>query len=96
MADEKTLASRREFLKTGGALLVAGAALSNESCAPIFLPGKKFSGTSDQHGVIIIGTGFGASVAATELASAFPALDILMLERGVFFTSQDRTPTPGF
>ncbi len=94
MADEKTLASRREFLKTGGALLVAGAALSNESCAPIFLPGKKFSGTSDQHGVIIIGTGFGASVAATELASAFPALDILMLERGVFFTSQDRPVPP--
>jgi cholesterol oxidase len=86
--------SRREFLKAGTTLFVASAAVSQSYCAPVLWPGKP-AGPPDRYDVIIIGTGFGATVAATELTATFPMLNILMLERGLFFTSPDR-PVPAY
>src|SRR5947208_2254738 len=45
--------------------------------------------------VVIIGTGFGAMVAATTLLDARPELRLLFVERGVFFFSPER-PKPPF
>jgi len=45
--------------------------------------------------VVIIGTGFGAMVAATTLLDAKPDLKLLFVERGVFFFSPER-PKPPF
>jgi cholesterol oxidase len=88
--------SRRDFLK-GGAAVIAGAGLAGQACASLGT-GIPHVGPVPKHDVIIIGSGFGATVAARELTRASsPAktLDILMLERGVFFNSPER-PTPYF
>jgi cholesterol oxidase len=92
-------ASRRDFLKTG-ATIIAGAGLAESACASVGF-GRPHQGPIPKHDVIIIGSGFGATVAALELTkpSSNPGsdrrLDILMLERGVFFTSPER-PIPPF
>jgi cholesterol oxidase len=96
MADDRdpSAVTRRDLLKIG-ATVVAGAAALDSACAPVTLPGKPPSGPPAQYDVIIIGTGFGASVAAMELATACPKAKILMLEKGSYFTSPDR-PVPDY
>jgi cholesterol oxidase len=96
MADERIgSSSRRDFLKAGTALVAASLAVTTEECAPVLWPGRPFSGVPDPYHVIIIGTGFGATVAATEVVTAFPQAKVLMLERGLFFSSQER-PYPAY
>ena len=80
--------TRRELLKIGAGV-VAGAAALDSACAPIALPGKP-SGPPTPYDIIIVGTGFGASVAAMQLATACPKAKILMLEKGSYFTSRSR------
>ncbi len=96
MADDQdtSTVSRRDLLKIG-ATAIAGAAVFETGCAPITLPGKPPSGPPDPYDVIIVGTGFGASVAALELAASCPKARILLLERGAYFTSPDR-PVPDY
>jgi choline dehydrogenase-like flavoprotein len=87
--------SRRDFLK-GGAAVIAGAGLAEQGCAAARW-GNPFQGTVPQYDVIIIGTGFGATVAAKELLRPNKEgrrLNILMIERGVFFTSPERPLPP--
>jgi choline dehydrogenase-like flavoprotein len=91
--DESTV-TRRDLLKIGAAT-VGGATVSEPGCAPINLPGKSFTGIPEPYDVIIVGNGFGASVAALELAASCPKAKILLLERGSFFTSPDR-PVPDY
>src|SRR5262245_28327581 len=81
--DGPSAVTRRDLLKLG-ATVVAGAATVDSACAPITLPGKPPTGPPGQYDVIIIGTGFGASVAAMELATACPKAKILMLEKGSY------------
>lgn len=85
---QKPRLTRRDVLKAGATVLTAAGAM--DGCAPILAPGNPFNGTPDRYDVIIVGTGFGATVAATELANACPKARILLLERGVFFTSPER------
>ena len=96
MADDRdnSAVTRRDLLKIGAAA-VAGAATLDSACGPITPPGKPPTGTPAQYDVIIIGTGFGASVAAVELATACPKAKILLLEKGSYFTSPDR-PVPDY
>lgn len=91
---KKTTLTRRDMLKVGATVLTATGALDT-GCAPVLALGKPFSGTPDRFDVIIVGTGFGATVAATEIATACPKARILLLERGVFFTSPER-PVPDY
>lgn len=90
--------SRRDFLKTGAAI-IAGAGLAQEGCPTLDFFGKPHTGPVPRHDVVIIGSGFGATVAARELTrpTTPPSrkLDVLMLERGVFFNSPER-PIPDF
>jgi choline dehydrogenase-like flavoprotein len=97
MSDNPEGKSRRDFLKTGAAI-IAGAGLAEAGCATAGGLGKPFQGPVPRHDVIIIGSGFGAAVAARELTrpnKSGKRLDILMLERGVFFNSPER-PVPDF
>lgn len=98
MADEQDGTSRRDLLK-GGAAIVAGAGLAQQACATIDALGRPHQGPVPRHDVVIIGSGFGATVAARELTRRkvgdTERLDILMLERGVFFNSPER-PIPDF
>jgi cholesterol oxidase len=51
--------------------------------------------TENKYDVIIIGTGFGAAVAATTLLAKKPQLKLLLIERGLFWFSPER-PKPPF
>src|SRR5262245_13909433 len=93
--DSASAVTRRDLLKLVATVVSGAAALDSASCAPVTLPGKPPSGPPAQYDVIIIGTGFGASVAAMELAVACPKAKILMLEKGSYFTSPDR-PVPDY
>jgi choline dehydrogenase-like flavoprotein len=87
--------SRRDFLKSGAAV-VAGAGLVQQGCAAVQW-GRPFQGAAPQYDAIIVGTGFGATVAAMELLRPNKEgrrLNILMVERGVFFTSPERPVPP--
>jgi len=95
MAEESQIGfkSRREFMKLSTAAVTAAAAIESDACAPLFRHVEPFKGQPEPHDVVIIGSGFGAMVAATQLAGKVNS--ILMLERGVFFTSPER-PVPPF
>lgn len=91
--DNQTAApTRREFLRTSAALAAAGVATGHTDAAAAPTIGKPFSGTPELHDVIIVGSGFGATVAASQLAGHVDS--ILVLERGVFFTSPERPLPP--
>src|SRR5262245_24519647 len=95
MADEsqQTTKSRRDFIKVSAAAVTAAAAVETNACAGVLKHVKPFTGQPAAHDVGIIGSGFGAMVAATQLAGKVNS--VLMLERGVFFTSPER-PVPPF
>src|SRR5262249_38625890 len=95
MADESPTnpKTRRQFIKTSTAAITAAAAIETNACAGILRSVKPFTGQPESHDVVIIGSGFGAMVAVTQLAGKVSSL--LMLERGVFFTSPER-PVPPF
>jgi len=93
--DEST-PSRRDFLKVGSAVMAGALGAQQAGCAPLFASkGKPFTGEPKRYDVIIVGSGFGATVAATELMAKCPSAKLLIIERGVFFTSPER-PIPDY
>ena len=95
MADESQTSpkSRRDFIKASAAVVTAAAAVETNACAGVLGHVKPFAGQPEPHDVVIIGSGFGAMVAATQLTGKVNS--VLVLERGVFFTSPER-PVPPF
>jgi pimeloyl-ACP methyl ester carboxylesterase len=99
--DDSEKKSRRDFLKASAAVATATAIASveEEACAPLFRHVRPVNQPPQPHKVIIIGSGFGAMVAATTLAGLPNVNSVLILERGTFFTTRSArlrrfSPTP--
>src|SRR5262249_60453044 len=73
--------------------VTGAAALDTRAWAGVLERVKPVAGLPGPDEVVVIGSGFGAMVAATQLAGKVSS--VLMLERGVFFTSPER-PVPPF
>lgn len=106
---DESVQSRRQFLNNS-AKAVGGASLpvvlgvnscdKQEECDPGGLKGssdrpRRSDQPEGRHDVIVIGSGFGATVAITKLLERQPKLNLLILERGVWWLSPDR-PKPAY
>jgi len=106
MPDEKRPGlPRRKFLSDSAKLLTGAAAPlliaprscneQKEECLPSAKGGGSRQPAGDAYDVIVIGSGFGATVAVTSLLSRKPGLKVLILERGLWWLSPDR-PKPSY
>src|SRR5918912_2388772 len=100
---------RREFLSNSAKLLTGAAAPliltpracddAQKGCPPTASRGAPAVHTDQPadraYDVIVIGSGFGATVAVTTLLERKPGLNVLILERGVWWLSPDR-PKPDY